>query len=182
MGYEHRFVLLIPIFYAHTLTILLVGTYKPQIHTHYLPQLSLSWARHTSSLNTTFILLSSDYTKSLHLQSDRSLEFHTPSGCHYTTRLPRYGRDIVYDRQSTEALIPAVGVNQDGMGEVYRLNLELGRYMRSFDIDVGGDDFTSTGGGTLQGGINTGSVNTGAIAEESHNLLAFGTSLGTVEL
>lgn len=68
------------------------------------------------------------------------------------------------------------------MGEVFRLNLELGRYMRSFEVDVGGDDFTSTGGGTLQGGINTGSVNTGAIAEESHNLLAFGTSTGTVEL
>ncbi|KAJ5785060.1 Ribosome biogenesis protein ENP2 [Penicillium pulvis] len=158
------------------------GTYKPQIHTHYLPQLSLSWARHTVALNTTFILLSSDYTKSLHLQSDRSLEFHTPQGCHYTTRLPRYGRDLVYDRQSTEAFIPSVGVNQDGMGEVFRLNLELGRYMRSFEVDVGGDDFTSTGGGTLQGGINTGSVNTGAIAEESHNLLAFGTSTGTVEL
>lgn len=54
--------------------------------------------------------------------------------------------------------------------------------MRSFEVDVGGDDFTSAGGGTLQGGINTGSVNTGAIAEESHNLLAFGTSMGTVEL
>lgn len=97
-------------------------------------------------------------------------------------RLPRYGRDLVYDRQSTEALVPAVGVNQDGSGEVFRLNLEAGRYMRSFEVDVGGDDFNSTGGGTLQGGINTGSVNTGAIAEESHNLLAFGTSIGTVEL
>ncbi|KAJ6028595.1 Ribosome biogenesis protein ENP2 [Penicillium herquei] len=158
------------------------GTYKPQIHTHYLPQLSLSWARHTVALNTTFLLLSSDYSKSLHLQSDRSLEFHTPSGCHYTTRLPRYGRDLVFDRQSTEALIPSVGVNQDGMGEVFRLNLEMGRYMRSFEVDVGGDDFTSAGAGTLQGGINTGSINTGAIAEESHNLLAFGTSIGTVEL
>ena len=142
----------------------------------------MSWARHTVALNTTFLLLSSDYSKSLHLQSDRSLEFHTPQGCHYTTRLPRYGRDLVYDRQSTEAFIPAVGVNQDGLGEVFRLNLELGRYMRSFEVDVGGDDFTSAGGGTLQGGINTGSVNTGAIAEESHNLLAFGTSIGTVEL
>jgi len=68
------------------------------------------------------------------------------------------------------------------MGEVYRLNLESGRYMRSFEVDVGGDDFTSAGGGTLQGGINTGSVNTAAIADQSHNLLAFGTSLGTVEL
>ncbi|KAI9046354.1 WD repeat NOL10/ENP2 family protein [Aspergillus affinis] len=158
------------------------GTYKPQIHTHHLPQLSLSWARHTDALNTTFILLSSDYSKSLHLQSDRSLQFHTPAGCHYTTRLPRYGRDLIYDKFSTDALIPSVGVNQDGMGEVFRLNLEMGRYMRSFEVDVGGDDFTSTGGGALQGGINTGAVNTGAIAEDSHGLLAFGTTLGTVEL
>lgn len=73
-------------------------------------------------------------------------------------------------------------MNGDGLGEVFRLNLELGRYMRSFEVDVGGDDFTSAGGGALQGGINTGAVNTGAIAEESHGLLAFGTTLGTVEL
>ncbi|KAJ5225880.1 Ribosome biogenesis protein ENP2 [Penicillium chermesinum] len=147
------------------------GTYKPQIHTHYLPQLSLSWARHTVALNTTFILLSSDYTKIPY--TVRMPLYHPP---------PRYGRDLVYDRQSTEALIPSVGVNRDGLGEVFRLNLELGRYMRSFEIDVGGDDFTSSGAGTLQGGINTGAVNTAAIAEESHGLLAFGTTMGTVEL
>jgi len=157
------------------------GTYKPQIHTHYLPHLSLSFARHTSSLNYTFILLSTDYSKSLHLQTDRSLEFHTPGGCHYRTRLPRYGRDLKYDKRSAEALIPAVGVNSDGNGEVYRLNLEVGRYMKPYQIDVGGDDFTTSGGGALQGGINTGSVNVAAIAEDSHNLQAFGTSIGTVE-
>ena len=77
--------------------------------------------------------------------------------------------------------MPAVGVNENGNGEVFRLNLEAGRYMRSYEIDVGGDDFTSSGGGAMQGGIRTGSVNTAAVAEESHNLLAFGTSLGTVE-
>lgn len=53
--------------------------------------------------------------------------------------------------------------------------------MKSYEVDVGGDDFDSMGGGALQGGIRTGSVNTAAIAEESHGLLAFGTSLGTVE-
>lgn len=86
-----------------------------------------------------------------------------------------------YDRRSAEALVPAVGVNENGNGEVFRLNLEAGRYMRGYEIDVGGDDFTSSGGGALQGGISAGSVNTAAIAEDSHNLLAFGTSLGTVE-
>jgi ribosome biogenesis protein ENP2 len=157
------------------------GTYKPQIHTHYLPHLSLSFARHTTSLNLTFLLLSSDYSKSLHLQTDRKLEFHIPGGCHYETRLPRYGRDLQYDKRSAEALVPAVGVNDAGSGEVYRLNLEMGRYMKPYQVDVGGDDMTSAGGGALQGGIHTGSVNTAAIAEDSHNLLAFGTSIGTVE-
>lgn len=141
----------------------------------------MSYARHTVSLNTTFELLSSDYTKSIHLQADRSIELHTPQGCHYTIRLPRYGRDLKYNIKLAEALIPAVGVNENGNGEVFRLNLELGRYMRSYEIDVGGDDLTSAGSGTLQGGIQTGSVNTAAIAEESHNILAFGTSLGTIE-
>ena len=74
-----------------------------------------------------------------------------------------------------------MGVNENGNGEVFRLNLEVGRYMRAYEVDVGGDDFTSAGGGALQGGIGTGSVNAAANAEESHNLLAFGTSTGNVE-
>lgn len=88
---------------------------------------------------------------------------------------------MTYDRRAAEALIPSAGVNSDGLGEVFRLNLELGRFMKGYEVDVGGDDLNSVGAGSLQGGINTGSINTAAIAEESHNLLAFGTSLGTVE-
>ncbi|KAK1988063.1 WD40-repeat-containing domain protein [Colletotrichum cereale] len=153
------------------------GTYKPQIHVHNLPQLSLSFARHTNSLTEKLTILSSDYSKTLLLQDDRRLEFHTPMGCHYTIRIPRYGRDLLYDRQSTEALIPAVGVDQDGLGEVFRLNLEIGRFMKSFQIDVGGDDE----GAGLQGSIEAGSVNAAALAEGTHGLAAFGTSIGTVE-
>lgn len=156
------------------------GTYKPQIHVHNLPQLSLSFARHTTSLNHSFVLLSSDYSKSLHLQTDRKLEFHTPMGCHYNVRLPRYGRDLLYDRHSAEALIPAVGLDAEGRGEVFRLNLERGQFMKSFQIEVGGDDGVGVGNG-LQGGIGVGSVNVAAVAEDTHNMLAFGTSLGTVE-
>ncbi|KAI7341195.1 nucleolar protein 10 [Hortaea werneckii] len=158
------------------------GTYKPQMHVHYLPHLSLSYSRHTNALNETFLLLSSDYSKSLHLQTDRFLEFHTPGGLHYTTRIPRYGRDLKYNRRTAEALVPSLGVNPDGNGEVFRLNLEIGRFMKGFEVDVGGDDLESFGGGALQGGIRTGSVNCAAVAEESHGLLAFGTSIGTVEL
>lgn len=51
--------------------------------------------------------------------------------------------------------------------------------MKSYQVDVGGDDGTEGG---LQGSISSGCVNTVAIAENTHNLLAFGTSKGSVEL
>ena len=52
--------------------------------------------------------------------------------------------------------------------------------MRAYEVDIGGDGFATSPGG-LQSGTVAGSVNTAAVAEESHNLLAFGTSSGTVE-
>ena len=97
-------------------------------------------------------------------------------------RLPRYGRDLKIDKRSAEVLVPAVGINENGNGEVFRLNMELGRFMRSFEVDVGGEELGSFGAGSLQGSVGIGSVNAAAVAEESHNLFAFGTSLGKVEL
>lgn len=41
-------------------------------------------------------ILSSDWTKTLHLQSDRSLELHTQSSSHYRVRMPRQGRTLAY--------------------------------------------------------------------------------------
>lgn len=58
------------------------------------------------------------------------------------------------------------------------MNLEIGRFMKSYQVDVGADEAVETG---LQGSIGVGSVNTAAVAENSHNLLAFGTSIGSVE-
>lgn len=159
--------------------IMSTGTYKPQIHVHDLNQLSLSWARHTTSLNQSFVILSQDATKSLHLQTDRKLEFHTLGGCHHEIRLPRYGRDLIYDRSSAEALVAAAGLGTNRTGEVFRLNLEHGRFMKSYEVDVGDDEGLEVG---LQGSIKAGYVNSAAIAENTHNLLAFGTSKGSVEL
>lgn len=154
------------------------GMPSNQIHVHNLSQLSLSFARHTTSLNETFVLLGSGYEKSLHLQTDRKLEFHTPNGCHHEVRLPRYGRDLVYDRFSAEALVPAAGLDPEKRcGEVFRLNLEHGRFMKSYEVDVGEDE----DGAGLQGSIGVGCVNVAAVAEGTHGLLSFGTSIGTVE-
>ncbi|KAL2197776.1 WD40-repeat-containing domain protein [Corynascus similis CBS 632.67] len=159
--------------------IMSTGTYKPQFHVHSTQELSLAFSRHTKSENTTFLLLGSDYTKSVHLQNDRSLEFHTPMGCHYEVRLPRFGRDLAYLRQSTEVLVPSVGLSADGsgFGEVFRLDLERGQFLRPWQVDVGEDD----AGSGLQGSIHVGAVNVAAVAEKSHGLCAFGTSISTVE-
>lgn len=86
----------------------------------------------------------------------------------------------MYDRRSTEALIPSVGVNDEGSGEVFRLNLEVGRFMKGYQVDVGNEDALMSNNG-LQGDVGAGSVNCASVAEGSHNLLAFGTSLGTIE-
>ncbi|RPB09423.1 WD40 repeat-like protein [Morchella conica CCBAS932] len=140
------------------------GTYKPQQHIYHLPSSALKYARHTSSLNIKFILLSTDYTKSLHLQTDRSLEFHTAMGCHHTTRIPRYGRDLAYLKPFAHVIVPAEGK------EVFRLDLEGGRFLKPFELG-GYDDIDAT--------VN--SVECVGVADGSHGLMAFGTDLGTTE-
>lgn len=84
-----------------------------------------------NSLCRAFAIVSDDYSKSLHLQEDRSVELHTKGGMHMALRIPRYGRDLIYDSYAAEALVPSVGLGPDGFGEVFRLNLELGRFMQS---------------------------------------------------
>lgn len=73
-----------------------------------------------------------------------------------------------------------MGLNENGSGEVFRLNLESGQFLRAFEVDVGQEP-VANGARALQGEVGAGAVNVAAVAEESHNLLAFGTSLGTVE-
>lgn len=73
--------------------------------------------------------------------------------------------------------MPSVGLDADGNGEVFRMNLDLGQFLNSYKIDVGRDEGVETG---LQGSIYAPSVNCGAIAENTHGLTAFGTSAGTV--
>ncbi|KAJ9102989.1 hypothetical protein QFC19_004546 [Naganishia cerealis] len=99
------------------------GTYKPMIKVWDLNQLTEKFTRVTDAENVDFVLLGQDWTKSLHLQADRSLQLHTQGGLHHTLRLPTYGRCLAYHAPSCEALVGATG------REVFRFNLEEGRYM-----------------------------------------------------
>lgn len=106
--------------------------------------------------------MSDDWTKTLHLQSDRSIELHTQGGFYYRTRIPRFGRSIAYHFPSCDTLVSAAGP------EVYRLNLNQGRFLKPLLIEGdGGEDIT---------GVNVIDIN------PSHHLLAFGVEgNGTVE-
>ncbi|CAK5275517.1 unnamed protein product [Mycena citricolor] len=99
------------------------GTYKPQMRVWDLSQLSLKFERHSDAENVDFVMLSDDWTKAILLQNDRTVELHTQGGFHYRTRIPRFGRSIAYHFPSCDALVSASG------NEIYRLNLEQGRFM-----------------------------------------------------
>ncbi|CAE6453969.1 hypothetical protein ACGC1H_002297 [Rhizoctonia solani] len=105
------------------------GTYKPQIRVYDLDQMSMKFERHTDAENVDFLILSDDWTKSIHLQNDRTLELHTQGGFHYRTRIPRFGRTLAYHFPSCDALVAGAG------SEVYRLNLAQGRFMAPFSLD-----------------------------------------------
>ncbi|KAI0674527.1 WD40-repeat-containing domain protein [Trametes maxima] len=138
------------------------GTYKPQIKVWDLDQLSLKFERHTDAENVDFVMLSDDWTKSVHLQNDRSVELHTQGGFHYRTRIPRFGRALAYHFPSCDALFAASGP------EVFRLNLDQGRFLNPLVLQgEGGEDIA---------GVNAIDIN------PAHQLFGFGVEgNGTVE-
>jgi ribosome biogenesis protein ENP2 len=68
-------------------------------------------------------ILGDDYSKLAFLCADRTLQFHARFGAYYKTRIPKFGRGLAYDRSSCDLLAAA------SSPEVYRLNLEQGRFL-----------------------------------------------------
>lgn len=107
-------------------------------------------------------MLSDDWTKSIHLQNDRSVELHTQGGFHYRTRIPRFGRALAYHFPSCDALFAASGP------EVFRLNLDQGRFLNPLVLQGQGEEAVA--------GVNAIDIN------PAHQLFAFGVEgNGTVE-
>ncbi|OZJ04886.1 hypothetical protein BZG36_02508 [Bifiguratus adelaidae] len=132
------------------------GVYKPQMRVFEFSEMSMKFDRHTDAENVNFEILSDDWTKTVLLQNDRSIEFHAQGGIHYRTRIPKFGRDLAYHFPTCDLLV--VGASE----EVYRLNLDQGRFLKPLVTE-------STAG------INTCDIN------PLHQLFSFGTSSGTVE-
>lgn len=112
--------------------VMATGVYKPQIRVFELSEMSMKFERHTDCDNVAFEMVSSDWTKSVHLQSDRSIDFHAAGGIHYSVRIPKFGRDLAFHHASADLLVGASG------SDVYRLNLELGRFMTPLPTQLRG--------------------------------------------
>ena len=56
------------------------------------------------------------------------MALHTQMGLHYSVRLPTYGRTLGYHSPSADAIVGCTGT------EVYRFNLEEGRYMTPISV------------------------------------------------
>ncbi|CCE63539.1 hypothetical protein TPHA_0F00520 [Tetrapisispora phaffii CBS 4417] len=141
------------------------GTYKPQIHVYDFNNLSLKFERHTDAENVDFLLLSNDWTKSVHLQNDRSIQFQNKGGLYYSTRIPKFGRTLAYNDVNCDLYIGASG------DELYRLNLEQGRFLNPFKLDINEEKATAVGGG----GVNHVSINS------ANGLVAVGLEDSVVE-
>ncbi|XP_016133791.1 nucleolar protein 10-like [Sinocyclocheilus grahami] len=92
-------------------------------------QLSLKFERCLESDVVTFDILSED-SKLVFLHIDRYVEFHSQHGHYYKTRIPKFGRDFSYHYPSSDLYF--VGASS----EVFRLNLEQGRFLHSLLTDA----------------------------------------------
>uniref|UniRef100_A0A8C8WIJ9 Nucleolar protein 10 n=1 Tax=Panthera leo TaxID=9689 RepID=A0A8C8WIJ9_PANLE len=134
--------------------ILATGTYKPRVRCYDTYQLSLKFERCLDSEVVTFETLSDDYSKIVFLHNDRYIEFHSQSGFYCKTRIPKFGRDFSYHYPSCDLYF--VGASS----EVYRLNLEQGRYLNPLQTDAAENnvcDINSVHGlfatGTIEGRV-----------------------------
>ena len=98
------------------------GVYPPQVKIFETSGLSMKCERGIDSEVVQFCQLSDDYSKVAFLCADRNIELHAQYGRHFKIRIPKFGRDMIYQPYTCDLL--TVGATS----EIYRLNLDLGRF------------------------------------------------------
>jgi ribosome biogenesis protein ENP2 len=121
------------------------GTYKPRLRCYDVHEMSMKFERCVDAEIIKMLVLSDGYEKVgvqvayvytavcsqlALLQDERYIELHVQHGAHLRLRLPKFGRDIAYYAPHAELLVCASG------GDIYRLNLELGRFMQPMNSEA----------------------------------------------
>ncbi len=112
--------------------IIVTGTYPPIVKCYTTSDMSLKFQRGLTCEVVAMQTLSEDYQKLVFLQSDRTLNFHAAYGTHYSIRVPKFGRDLLYNYDNCDLYVGGTG------NEIYRLNLESGQFREPFQLSFEG--------------------------------------------
>lgn len=108
------------------------GTYGPQIRIYDAHQMSMKCLRGCDSEIIDFTLLEDDYTKIAMVCADRNVEIHTRQGKYFKVRVPKTPRCLLFQKYSSDLLVSG------SCNEIYRLNLQEGRFQASFKLHSSG--------------------------------------------
>jgi len=135
-------------------------------------------------------LLSEDYGKIAMLCNDRSILFHAPYGHHHKIRIPTFGRMMAYEPTTCDLLVACTGKagrsslgKASGGGEVYRINLEEGRFSEPLNYSAGSSSMNrKKSGGHGDSNANAAPVVAGncIVVSPTHALTALGGDDGIV--
>ncbi len=166
------------------------GTYSPRIRCYELMEMSMKFERYLDSEVVDICILGEDYGKLGILGSDRTVMFHAPYGNHEKVRLPTFGRAMAYERSTCDLMVVSSGKrpsssaaggggNGQPMGEVYRFNLDEGRFSMPYSFasalkGIKANDELLDKARTMQVGGSCISIS------PTHSLTAIGAEDGTV--
>lgn len=108
------------------------GLYAPRLKIYDLNEMTLKVERGVDAEVRKIACISNDYTKCALLLDDRNIEIHAQYGKHFTVRIPKFGRDMIYNKSSCDLFSCGTG------NEVYRLNLCEGSFLKSFETEIDG--------------------------------------------
>jgi ribosome biogenesis protein ENP2 len=105
------------------------GVYPPRVKIFETSELSMKCERGIDSEVLQFVALGADYSKLAFLCADRNIELHAQYGAHFKIRIPKAGRDMIYQPYTCDLITVGAG------NEMYRLNLDLGRFQSPFESE-----------------------------------------------
>jgi ribosome biogenesis protein ENP2 len=111
--------------------ILTTGTYKPRLIVHDVHELSQKFERHldAEAIDACF-LAEQGCGKFALLLENRTIAFHAPYGAHTTVRIPRAGRQMIYEKESCELIVAA------SSAQLYRYDLAEGRFAEPLELEL----------------------------------------------
>lgn len=105
--------------------LLAVGVYKPSVRLFDMKSSTMKFERHLANDPLRVLSLEDDAEKFAILRNDKAIEFHTKGGLHEQIKVPAQPKDMLLNKISSELYVGG------GYGEIYRLSLDQGRFLRS---------------------------------------------------